>query len=1006
MATELLPPAVQTFVVDATGWLAGIDEMIAKNAELVESIQGVTAAMAEMATAAADSAGSAAGAAAGAGAGAGAAATGEGGDAAAAAAAAQGELSEAEQAAAAAAELEAEMQADLAAHLVLLRDASVTAATAQAALGDAYTAVAVQGRALVEEQETMAPIIAANTEATDGAAASAGLFGSVSTKALLGYGAAVAITVKQAMDFNSEVTRLYTAAGETEGTIAGVSAKLIQLGDTYGYTGTQMAEAMYHPVSAGLSLKQSLDLVTQAANLANIHGANLEDTTYALSSVMKAFNVSLGDTTQTAALLNATVGQGDMRFQDFNQSVKNWAPTASAMGISLQSMGSALAYLTDRGNTAEVASTRLTQGLSMVTSGSKQANTFLGDLGLTTDNLALKNKSLQSTMEDAGLTTNKIAADLRKPDGIYVALTDMKDAFTKAGLSADQANEVMAKIFGGGRSDKAIMSLMQNLGGLSQKYTQIGTAAGKYGEESKKAAATPKQEWKDFEATIKNLGITFGEALLPSALAALHAISSALAPIINFAAQHQDIIGLLAAVVSGIMVVVAAMKAWAIIQGILDALMDANPLGILIVAIAGLVAGLIYAYTHFKAFRDVVNDVFTFLKTAVSDTINFVKEHWLLITTILFGPIALAVDLIIKYWSDIKDGFMNGVDAVINWLKQNWKVLLVIMSGPLAPLVATIIIFWKQIKEAFSAALSFIESIWKAIWPTLSSALNAYINETETVWSALWSVITTTFTTVWDTIKTIFTADLDIIKSILNAALKSLEGMWSIAWNLFKSVFTDGWDALRDLLNGNISGMLSEVGKIPGSILKALSSFGTLLVDTGRDLINGLLNGIKSALGGLMSTITNMANNISGTFSKILSIFSPSRVFMQHGEMIMKGLQLGLENAAPEVLTSMASIGKSLALSPTIQAAASPAALQSFARQSFPQGTGAGTSMTGTLGAGGQAAIGQQVNVNVNVQGSIRSDRDLARTIQQSVLRTNLRNPANQLSLPTGRSAT
>jgi hypothetical protein len=44
--------------------------------------------------------------------------------------------------------------------------------------------------------------------------------------------------------------------------------------------------------------------------------------------------------------------------------VKNWTPTGAAIGISIQSMGAALAYLTERGNSAEVASTRLTMGLA------------------------------------------------------------------------------------------------------------------------------------------------------------------------------------------------------------------------------------------------------------------------------------------------------------------------------------------------------------------------------------------------------------------------------------------------------------------------------------------------------------------------------------------------------------------------------------------------------------------------------------------------------------------
>ena len=331
----------------------------------------------------------------------------------------------------------------------------------------------------------------------------------------IGAGVAAAYGIDKAMKLNAEVTRLYTAAGLSGVKPADVTAATLRIGTQTGFSGQAIAEAMYHPVSAGLNFKTAQGLTQQSANLANIHGANLEDTTYAMSSVMKGYNLGAGQVNKTAAELNSIVGKGDMRFQDFNESVKNWVPTAASMGISMQSMGAGLDYLTDRGNSAEVASTRLTMGLSMATSGSKAANEYMKDLGLTTGSLDLKNKSLQKTMEAGGLTTNKFAADLKKPDGLYTALNDMKTAFDKAGLSSSQADTVMAKIFGGGRSDKAIVALMQNLDGVKQKYQQIGQGVSEYGGDVAKEQQTAAQKWANFKAGMGNLATGFGGTLLP-----------------------------------------------------------------------------------------------------------------------------------------------------------------------------------------------------------------------------------------------------------------------------------------------------------------------------------------------------------------------------------------------------------------------------------------------------------------------------------------------------------
>jgi TP901 family phage tail tape measure protein len=390
---------------------------------------------------------------------------------------------------------------------------SLGASADAAAAGEDRLAASTDAAAAAMDRQAMAGGRATRATAEAGAAHEKFWKG---VKVLAVGGAVAAVYgIDKAMKLQTEVTRLYTAAGLKGVKPGDVTAATLAIGSKTGFSGQTIAEAMYHPVSAGLDWKTTKTLTEQSANLANIHGANIEDTTYALSSMMKAYNQSAKDVIPTAALLNSIVGQGDMRFQDFNESVKNWAPTGASMGISMQSMGAGLAYLTDRGNSAEVASTRMTMGLSMATAGSKAANVYLRDLGLTTGTLDLKNKSLQATMEKGGLTTNKFAADLKKPDGLYVALNDMQQAFHKAGLSAGQSDQVMAKIFGGGRSDKAIVSLMQNLEGVRQKYEQIGQGVHDYGKSVATEQATAQQKWKDFLATGQNLATGFGNALLP-----------------------------------------------------------------------------------------------------------------------------------------------------------------------------------------------------------------------------------------------------------------------------------------------------------------------------------------------------------------------------------------------------------------------------------------------------------------------------------------------------------
>ena len=80
-----------------------------------------------------------------------------------------------------------------------------------------------------------------------------------------------------------------------------------------------------------------------------------------------------------------------------------------------------------------------------------------------------------------------------------------------------------------------------------------------------------------------------------------------------------------------------AGKVWAAVQWLLNAAMDANPVGIVIVAIAALVAVFIIAYKKSQTFRDVVLGAWAAIKTASVTVFNYLVaffKRW--------GPLVLA----------------------------------------------------------------------------------------------------------------------------------------------------------------------------------------------------------------------------------------------------------------------------------------------------------------------------------------------------------------------------
>jgi hypothetical protein len=80
----------------------------------------------------------------------------------------------------------------------------------------------------------------------------------------------------------------------------------------------------------------------------------------------------------------------------------------------------------------------------------------------------------------------------------------------------------------------------------------------------------------------------------------------------------------------------------------------------------------------------------------------------------------------------------------------------------------------------------------------------------------------------------------------------------------------------------------------------------------GKDMMNGLANGIKSTVSLVTSSISGVANNVVGTFKKLLGIHSPSRVMAEHGMYVVQGLAQGMNNNGSIVRDATMKLAKNI----------------------------------------------------------------------------------------------
>ena len=292
-------------------------------------------------------------------------------------------------------------------------------------------------------------------------------------------------------------------------------------------------------------------------------------------------------------------------------------------------------------------------GLGAATAAAAEHEVGVSKLEQAYKNAGVSTDGMRSSLEEIDASSRKTGQSTEDNIAAYTKLVTVTKSSSKAHEDLAVAQDLAA--YKGISVADAATAMIQANAGNTRALKEMGIAtvdaAGKalsHEEIMKRlteavhgqAAAfgqTASGEMARYKESLDQTKVAVGEALLP----ALKSLLNMLQPIFTWLANNQAIISKLTpvvAVLAGvILAVVAAMRVWAAVQAVLNVLMSANPIGLVILAIAGLAAAVIYAYGHFKVFRDAVNDVWSVLQTLGAWVIN----HWKLIVDLLLGPVGI-----------------------------------------------------------------------------------------------------------------------------------------------------------------------------------------------------------------------------------------------------------------------------------------------------------------------------------------------------------------------------
>lgn len=327
-----------------------------------------------------------------------------------------------------------------------------------------------------------------------------------------------------------------------------------------------------------------------------------------------------------------------------------------------------------------------------------------------------------------------------------------------------------------------------------------------------------------------------------------------------------------------------AQKAWAAFS----TGFAASPIGLVALAIAAVVAGLIALYQHNEKFRNSVNEAWEKIKEKIN------------VVTTWFNDVALPAfqrfqEKASGYWEKTW-GFIKTI-----WEKIGQPILDLIMTY-LHAFVDNWDGIWKGMTQTLSGFGEIVGGILTLVLGAIAGILQTWTGILTGDWNMAWEGVKTTYGSVWEGIKGVAHGGAEILKGTLATNLYYIKSIWEGVWDGLKTRFNDVFARLPQAARDNMNGILETIRSIPSAIQGIVSSAGEWLYDAGRNVISGLVRGIRNAIARVRDTLRELTSNIpnwKGPADTDRVLLAPA------GRMIITGLVKGLEGEYDQVYNSL-----------------------------------------------------------------------------------------------------
>ena len=355
--------------------------------------------------------------------------------------------------------------------------------------------------------------------------------------------------------------------------------------------------------------------------------------------------------------------------------------------------------------------------------------------------------------------------------------------------------------------------------------------------------------------------------------------------------------------------------------GIFNAVLAANPIGLIVTAVAALTAGLVWFFTQTETGQKIWSSFVDWIKQAWKGIADFFVGLWSGISegasTLWDGVVTTwnaYVESLKAMWNAVVTFFSDLWESIKEAASTAWTLITTAVMTVVQPFIDGFMNIWNNISDGLTQVWEGIKMIFEGAWEFIKSIfLGAILIIIDLVTgnfgqlgadlSLIWEGIQNGVSMIWEGIKTYFSGVVDVIVGYATGVFENFSNVLSTIWEFIKTAASMAWEWIKSTVSNLITGLIQGAQNLWNNFVSFLSGLWENIKSTAsaawsglKSLVLGFINGLVS---GAQTAWNNMKQAVSDLVTKVTNIFNGIKNInlWEAGKAILNGFLGGLKSA-------------------------------------------------------------------------------------------------------------